>query len=150
MPLAWPVIRELLALRERLNRFFEETLLEEAPPVGEPTSGPFSPATDLFETDSEVVAIVEVPGIEASSVDVRHVGNTLRVAGRIGPSENAEAGAFVRMERANGAFFRVFKLPGGVSLGEPEASLDDGVLTVRLLKTHDTRRRRIAVSEEDS
>ena len=99
-------------LRDRLNGWFEDSYLEESPGVGEPSSGPFCPAADLYETDDSVVVIVEVPGVEAGSIELKLNGAGLRVSGRIQPSDSDEPGRFVRMERASGPFFRDFQLPG--------------------------------------
>ncbi len=146
MTLAWPVLKELLALRERLNELFDEALVDKTLGVGEPTSGPFCPAGDLYETDEEIVVILEIPGVEGSSVDLQLNGDRLRVAGHIGGPEDGDEGTYVRMERPRGAFFRDFQLPPTELSGSPSAELERGVLTVRLPKAGEVRRRRVAVT----
>ena len=148
MPLAWPIIKDLLVLRDRLNRWFEEAYLEESPGVGEPSSGPFCPAADLYETDESFVVIMEVPGVEVGSVELKLQGAALRVSGRIQGSDSDEPVRFVRMERASGPFFRDFQLPADRFDGDPEAHLERGVLTIHLTKPEDQRRRRIEVVRE--
>jgi HSP20 family protein len=148
MPLAWPIIKDLLVLRDRLNGWFEGAYLEESPGVGEPSSGPFCPAADLYETDQAVVVILEVPGVEAQSIEVKLQGAALRVSGRIPPAHGDGQSRFVRMERASGAFFRDFQLPVDRFDGDPSARLERGVLTIHLAKPEELRRRQIDIVRE--
>jgi HSP20 family protein len=145
---SWPLVKDLLLLRERLNRLLDEAQLGEGLGVGEPTSGPFCPAADLFETDHELVVILEIPGADADSIELKLQGDTLRIAGRIQPSGSGEPGRYLRLERAHGAFFRDFKLPLGLLQGTPRAELERGVLTVRLEKHPPAGRRRVEVTRE--
>lgn len=146
MPLAWPVIRELLALKQRLNELADEAEEGEVE-VGGLSSGPFCPAADLYETGDELLVVVEVPGVDPDSVDLQLHGDRLRVAGQIG--NHGAAGEYLQMERPSGAFYRDFTLPGGIAAGEPSAQLERGVLTVRVPKRDGARRRRVAIVEED-
>lgn len=147
MPLAWPIIRDLLALRERLNSLFDEAILEPGVGMAEQSSGPFCPAADLYETDEEVVVVVEIPGVRASSIDLQLQDNRLRVSGNIGRPEGEAR--LLRMERPRGAFHRDFELPGPSFDGTPAAELERGVLTVRLQKGPGQRKQRVAVLEEE-
>jgi len=150
MAASWPLVKDLLALRERLNRLLEEAPMVGTAAVGEPSSGPFCPAADLYETDAEVVVILEVPGVDVSSVDLRLQGSTLRVSGRIRPPEAAEPSRYLRMERGHGAFYRDFRLPRGHSHGSPRAELERGVLTVRLDSGGRADARRVIKVKEDA
>ena len=146
---SWPLIKDLLFLRERLNRLLEEAPMVGTAGVGEPSSGPFCPAADLYETDNEVVVILEVPGVDLGSVDLRLQGDTLRVSGRVRPSEAEEPSRYLRMERGHGAFYRDFRLPEGALQGSPRAELERGVLTVRVEKHGRDRARRLIKVKED-
>ncbi len=146
MPLAWPIIRDLLALRERLNSLFDEAILERGVGVAEQSGGPFCPAADLYETDNEVVVVVEIPGVRASSIDLQLHENRLRVSGDI-ERPRGEA-RLLRMERPRGSFYRDFELPGPSFDGTPVAELERGILTVRLQKGPSQRKQRVAILEE--
>ncbi len=150
MSLAWPVIKELLTLRERLNELFDEALVDRTMGVGEPTSGPYRPTADLYETDDEVVIILEIPGVEAESIDLQLHGDRLRVAGEIVRAGTGPGGQYVRMERPAGPFFRDFVLPVDQFSGAPRAELERGVLTVRLPKAAGVRRQVVSIVEDGS
>ncbi len=149
MSLAWPAIKELLALREKLNELFDEVLVDRTLGVGEPSSGPYCPTADLYETDDEVVIILEIPGVHAETIDLQLHGKKLRVAGEIVRAGNDEGGQFVRMERPAGVFYRDFELPVDRFSGSPVAELERGVLTVRLPKASELRRQRVTIVEEE-
>jgi len=146
MPLAWPIIRDLLALRDRLESLFDEAILEGGAELADRTSSSFCPAADLYETDGEVVVVVEIPGVKADSIDLKLEGNRLRVSGEItGPGQEAR---LLRMERPRGPFHRDFELPVSRFEGTPVAELERGVLTVRLQKAAGTGRRRVTIVED--
>ena len=149
MELAWPVIQELVAMRERLTSFLESAHAEHRLEPTETASGPHCPAADLFETENSVVVVVELAGVDPDSIDLKQADNRLRVSGVIGGSHRGGGGRLLRMERASGRFFRDFGLPDRDYVGEPSAELRNGVLVARL--PFDTRGpRRVAVVEEGS
>jgi len=148
MSLAWPAIKELLMLREKLNQLFDEVLVDRTLGVSEPSSGPYCPTADLFETEDEVVIILEIPGVHSETIDLQLHGNKLRVAGEIVRAGGTGGGQFVRMERPAGVFYRDFELPADQFSGSPMAELERGVLTVRLPKASELRRQRVTVVEE--
>lgn len=145
MTVSWPIIKELMTLKERLNELFDEAVVDSTFGVREPSSGPFCPAADLYETDEEIVVILEIPGADAASIDLQLNGDRLRVSGEI--AREAE-GRYVRMERPCGSFYRDFALPAAELAGSPRAELERGVLTVRLPKTPRSRRKVTIVEDE--
>lgn len=145
MTLPWPVIKELLVLRERLNELFDRAVLQDGPAVGELSSGPICPAADLYETDHEVVVILEIADADFESIDLQRHGHRLRVSGQIGRRSASADGRYLQMERPRGAFFRDFKLPAVSFAGSPTAELERGVLTVRLPKAPESRRQKVEV-----
>lgn len=150
MALAWPMIKELLVLRERLNELFDRAALDDELGVGEPSSGPLCPAADLYETDDEVVVILEISGADLDSIDLQLHQDRLRVAGQIDRQSSATEGQYLQMERPRGAFFRDFELPSGSFSGSPRAELERGVLTVHLPKAQASRRQRVEVRGDSS
>jgi len=148
----WPVIRELMSIRERLDSCLGEGVFPgSGQRAGEPSSGPFCPAADLYEDDRQVVVVTEIPGVEVDAVELTLIGDRLRIAGRMSPSNDTAAGGrFLRMERAEGGFFRDYHLPRGPFSDNPEATLERGVLTVRLARTEETEARRVVVVEDEA
>src|ERR1700730_3886700 len=43
----------------------------------------FVPVTDIFETDQELIVVMEMPGVDKSNLDIHVENGVLTVAGRI-------------------------------------------------------------------
>ena len=107
---------EALALRHEfdrwLQRFFEE-------PWGHSVEYPDLALSELRDTDGSVVVSVQVPGFDASELDVTVGRRTLTVRG-----EHNEGDEVRRL-------LQRVTLPDGVDVDRAEAKVDRGVLTVR-------------------
>lgn len=102
------------------------------------------PAANLWETSDALVVEMELPGVTEENVDIQVTNEELAVRGRrqVHTPENANAH---RRERMGGEFERVFGLPFPVDAEKVEATLRDGVLTIRLPKAETALPRKIAV-----
>lgn len=118
-------------------------------PASLPEAGVFGgrgfPAANVWETDDEFCAELEVPGLKEDDINIFVVGTELTIKGeRREPESNG--GTFHRRERSVGAFTRVVHLPGDVDSDRVEASLKDGVLLIKLPKSEAAKPRKIQVS----
>lgn len=107
------------------------------------TTQPF-PALNVWIEGDTVVAEAELPGMKLEDVEVFVVGDELTIKGRR-TIEHAEKATVHRQERISGEFTRVVTLPVEVDAAKVEATLRDGVLTVKLPKTEETRARKITI-----
>jgi HSP20 family protein len=108
----------------------------------EPSS--WSPPVDVYETPDEFLVVAEVPGVDPSSIDVGAAGNVLTLKGIKEAADLPEAHIQVR-ERFFGAFHRQISLPKEVDFDRAEATIDHGVLRIRLPKRTAARTRTIPV-----
>jgi HSP20 family protein len=126
----WNSMQELIAIQEKMNRLFEETLYRreflEAPV--ERSSPLWSPAADAYESAGEYVFQVEIPGVSLSEVNLEVDGGKLRISGT--RPEIHSSSRFLRMERIYGEFVREFEIPSGIDTDGISASLDSGILTI--------------------
>ncbi len=133
----WNSMQELIAIQEKMNRLFEETLYRreflEAP--AERSESLWSPAADAYESAGEYVFQVEIPGVTLSDVKLEVHGRKLRVSGT--RPEVDSSSRFLRMERVYGEFVREFEIPTGIDPDTISASLDSGVLTITAPKASD-------------
>jgi HSP20 family protein len=142
--LDWRVVRELMAVGERLREVVERALLPSSPvAVARPTT--FEPPIDVWESDSEVIVEAELPGSRSADIKLHLEGNSLMLSGKL-PESSEPRGAYLRIERPRGRFHRVVALPVDVA-GSPTAALRGGVLQVRLPKAAGSRRRVSIVRE---
>ncbi|SFR08106.1 Hsp20/alpha crystallin family protein [Desulfoscipio geothermicus] len=101
------------------------------------------PRVDVYETDNEVIALCEIPGIEKKEdihLDIHD--NVLSISGIINrTNEIKEENRFHRSERFYGRIQRSIALPARVRSEGVKASYRNGVLEVRMPKeTHGQHR----------
>ena len=145
---AWPPVKELMAIRERLDELLAELPLSVGEGLGLPFGRSAHPAADLFETDEAWVVALDVPGVDPATLDVQLRGNLLRLTGGAARPDRPVHG-WLRMERRTGTFLRELRVDDSLIGGEPTATAERGVLTVRLPKAPAARRRRVAIVEEE-
>ncbi len=99
---------------------------------------------DLEEKDDEFVIEVEVPGFDRDDISIEVEGRRLLVHAE--REERERKGVLRSSTRSSGHLHHEVLLPAEVDEEGIEASLERGVLTIRLPKNEDTGRRRIEIS----
>jgi len=129
---------DLEQVSERMRRLLEQTF---GGMLGEPVG--WIPAVDIEEQEDAYIVEAEIPGVKREDVNIELVGNELMITGEL--KERERKGIIRRSTRRVGRFeFRV-TLPDQVDPEKIDASLNDGVLTVRVPKSERAQRRRIEV-----
>jgi len=133
----------LLNLQHEINRMFEEfdRSLEQEPSQ----NTMFRPAVDVREDSDAYVVHVEVPGVPRENLDIAMQDGALLIRGRKESTSQSGDARFRRVERSYGTFARALQLPRNVDPERISASLNDGVLEVRLPKREEIKPRRIAI-----
>ena len=103
----------------------------------------FTPLADVEETDEAFTVEIELPGVKLEDVSVELAGSHLTVTGE--RKERQRVGILRRQTRTVGHFRYEVALPGEVEEAGVQASLNEGVLTVRVPKAASERPRRIPV-----
>jgi HSP20 family protein len=103
----------------------------------------YSPRTDIYETDDEIVLCCEMPGLKAQDLDVRFEKGQLSLHGKVPP--RAPAQGYLQQEYGVGDFYRSFAIVPEIEADKITAEYRQGVLTVRLPKQERVKPKRIAV-----
>jgi HSP20 family protein len=126
----WNSLQDLVAIQEKMNRLFEETIHKtEFPDEGVETAL-WSPAADVYETPEEIILQVELPGVRLSDVRLEALEGKVRVSGHRRANPDVEPKHFVRMERIYGNFSREFVIPASIDPARIKATLRAGVLKI--------------------
>ncbi len=122
------------------------TKKQQAAPAAEPTKPgkTFLPAVDIFETDTQITVIADIPGVRADDLDIDLRENVLTLAGEVHPRESAEEQGVMR-EYDTGTYFRRFTLSEVIDQTGIDAKLEDGVLRLSLPKVAKAKPRKITV-----
>jgi HSP20 family protein len=139
----WDPFRELVAMQERLNRFFDEARRSDDDVM---TQGDWIPAVDIFQTDQhEVVLKAELPGLKREDIDVQVENNTLTIKGERRQEKSVAKEHYHRVERCYGTFSRSFSLPNTIDSEKVRAEYRNGVLSVTLPLREEAKPRQIQV-----
>ncbi len=144
----WDPLRDLLDLQERINRLFEESLARGYLTEPRLPSPAWVPLADVCETADAFIALVELPGLSRSEIDLRAEPFALTVRGQRTAAGHGRADSYLRMERSHGPFQRTFQLSCEIVPGEVTAELSDGVLRIHLPKAAQAARRVLATRAE--
>lgn len=139
----WRQISPLLRTLEDMRSEFEQVLSTGTTPAGH-----WTPLVDVYETTSELIIMVELPGVKQEDIRVHLDGNELVLSGERRYAE-PEGGQVHRVERAYGSFQRSFQLPLTVQREAIKAVLREGVLSLRLPKAETAKPKTIHVDIED-
>ena len=140
----WDPYRDLITLREAMNRLFEESYVRPGTPwsAGEGQEYCAVPI-DIYQTDEDLVVQAVVPGVAPEDVEITVEGDTLTLRGEMkGPIENVN---YVIRERPCGKFQRSLRLNIPVQADKAEATFDKGILTLTIPKHEEVKPKQIKV-----
>ena len=105
----------------------------------------YTPVTDIYETESGLTIVMEMPGVTKESVNVDLQDDVLRIEGQIDFSKYKGMEPLYT-EYNVGHYVRTFGLPSKIDREKIAAQLEDGVLTLTLPKVLEAQPRRISIS----
>jgi HSP20 family protein len=104
----------------------------------------FVPNTDIYETADALKVVMEVPGVDRGSIDIKVEEDVLKVEARI--DTNKYDGLEPLYTEYNvGPFARSFALSQQIDQQRIAAALEDGVLTLTLGKVQQAQPRKIEI-----
>ena len=142
----WNPLQDLMVLQDRMNRLFEDATQRRTQAGTGPSDDEFeradwTPASDIYETDSGYLIAMDLPGIDREALEIDVDENRLVVKGTREVSESRQH----RTERPRGKFLRTFSVPASVDQANIGAEYKDGVLQIRLPKHSEQKPKRIDI-----
>jgi HSP20 family protein len=105
--------------------------------------GPFPPI-NVFQQGADIVAIVELPGVDKNDLQIQAKENTIRIAGK--KAVDLPEGVSVhRRERVFGEFDRTISLPIQLDPNGIKAEYQDGILALFLPRSERDKPRTIKI-----
>ncbi|MBI5625309.1 MAG: Hsp20/alpha crystallin family protein [Elusimicrobia bacterium] len=98
------------------------------------------PSVDIRETEKEYILSVDVPGLSKKDLKVEVSEGVLVLSGKREEERESRDKGYLRQEQFHGEFRRSFMLPENVKAKEIKASYKDGLLTVTLPRSKETRK----------
>ena len=133
-------IGALLSLQGQLDRFMRNPAFS----TGLSGHGVF-PAINIFESPEGAVVVAELPGLDASKIQVTGEGRTLMISGEREFAPNLSGRGYHRRELTEGKFSRSIQLPEDYDIDRAEVRYEAGLLIARIPKGEHAKPRQITV-----
>ena len=140
----WSAADRWSDLRDELNSFFELPFWSSFARTGQLFTG-WSPALDLYQSNDNVIAVVELPGMRKEDIEISLHNGTLTISGERKREKSSNGEKAERTERYVGTFRRSIALPTRVDASKVSATYRDGILTVTLPKAEEAKPKQIQV-----
>jgi HSP20 family protein len=140
----WDPFRDLVTLRERMNRLFEEAFTARGEEK-ELISGNWSPSVDIYESENALVLSAEIPGLDEKDVEIKVENNTLSISGERKFEKETKEENYHRIERSYGSFYRSFTLPNYIDHNKITAEHESGILKITMPKKPELKPRKVKI-----
>ena len=140
----WDPFRDLITLREKMNRLFEEAFTSRGEEK-DLVASTWSPSVDIYETENALVLAAEVPGIDEKDIEIKIEDNTLTLKGERKFEKETKEENYHRIERAYGSFYRSFTLPHYIDQDKIKAEHENGVLKITMPKKPELKPRKVKI-----
>jgi len=101
------------------------------------------PYVNLYEDNDNIEVVAVAPGVKVEKINLQLVDNRLTIETE--KISDYLDKPYIRKERDFGTYKKVVELPYGVSPDKIEASMKDGILTVKLARAEETKPRKIEI-----
>ena len=137
----WRPVNEVTSIHDEINRVFDEVWR------GHRVRGSqgWVPPVDLLENEDEFKLVAELPGLASEDVKISLTENVLTLRGEKKAVKEEKNENWHHVERTYGAFERSVQLTSAVDPAKVTAKFKDGVLTVVLPKSDESRPRDIKI-----
>ncbi|MBU1626449.1 Hsp20/alpha crystallin family protein [bacterium] len=132
-------LNELSLIQRQVMELLKNMMFSESLGIWTETQGVFTPTVDLFETDEELICLVELPGVKKENIKVLIEENTLYIIGNKKMTEKADA-EYICIERVFGQFSRRIIIPKPFNRFKSKTVLSNGLLKIFLPKISSDRR----------
>jgi len=127
----------MLNHRRMFNRMLQDEWMGETARVAFPM--------DVKDSNEAYEISAVLPGVSADDLNIQITNNTLTIQGEVKVEVDDQVTYLLR-ERSAGRFMRSLQLPEAVDSAKVDASLKDGILTLRVPKAEEARPKTIKVN----
>jgi HSP20 family protein len=129
---------------ETVNRMFEDMLASSrgeyfpfALPPGNSLAVQMNrqPFIDVVDTEKEVVATAEMPGLKKEDIKINITDDRLEISTESKREEEKKSKEYFYKEIRSGSYYRSISLPSSVNPNGAKASYNNGILEVKMPKT---------------
>ncbi len=130
--------RRMAAMRHAMNHWFNEGMVDHA-------DHEMLLAVDVRSNDDAFDLTALVPGLEADDLDIEVLDNSVTIRGEFKSADEDQV-EYLVSELPSGRFSRVITLPTAADANKVEASIKNGVLSLRIPKAESDRPKTIKIT----
>jgi HSP20 family protein len=134
-----------LLRQEFLDLFQRISSLDRPEPL---PASEWCPPVDVFESQEQLVVVIEVPGLAPEALRVAFRRGALVVTGERRARRSGGSASFLCLERPHGRFERTIPLEIPLDVARARASVSGGLLTVTVPKRRERRGQEVVVPVE--
>ena len=138
----WRPWSDFAELRHRLDQAFRD--------LSDGGEGGWTPSVDVVRREDALVLRADLPGIKPEEVKIEVEDDVLTVSGEHREESEEKQERYVRRERRYGSFSRSMVLPKGVPADAIDASVEHGVLEVRVPLPQAEERQKVEIKPKSS
>ncbi|MEM5783022.1 MAG: Hsp20/alpha crystallin family protein [Candidatus Aenigmatarchaeota archaeon] len=128
-------------LKKEMNRMFKEfdTLSKQFENIKFDKENFRQPLIDLKETDSELIASVEIPGVNKEDIQLKVTEDSLEIKVERKQEVKIQKENYFKAERAYRGFYRKVILPVKIIPEKTKANYKDGILEIIMQKAEEKK-----------
>jgi HSP20 family protein len=134
--------RQMATMRHAMNRWYNESMADH-----EPSEREMLLAVDVEAGDEAYNITALVPGLEAEDLEIEVLNNTVTIRGEFKSGDENQT-KYLLSELPCGCFSRVITLPTAADAEHVEATIKNGVLSLRIPKAEADRPKAIKVKTD--
>jgi HSP20 family protein len=138
----WPFRGDFISLREAMNQLIEDSAVL---PGTLQDGSRASFEADLSETPDAYVVKASIPGVKPDDVEITATSDNVTIKGEYKSERDVKEASYLRRERRTGTFERSVGLPLPIDPEKVEATQAEGILTLTLPKSEQTKPKRVQV-----
>jgi HSP20 family protein len=104
-----------------------------------------NPLTDIEETDKEIIAKFDIPGVDKKDIQLNITENKIEVKVEKKHETKVEKKGYIKHERSYSGYFRSIPLPNSVISDKAKATYKEGVLEVTMPKSEKSKKSKIDI-----
>jgi HSP20 family protein len=103
------------------------------------------PFIDILEGDKELIATVEIPGLEKEDISITLTSDRLEISAETKKEEKKEEEGYIYRERHSGKYYRAVSLPSTIDPDNAKASFKNGVLEIKMPKSEIKKKKTLEI-----
>lgn len=105
-------------------------------------------AVDVFQTEDDIVLKAPLAGVKPEDLELSITDEVVTIKGERKEAEEIQRENYLAQECYWGAFARSYVLPVAVTSEKAQATLKNGILTIRIPKQEKTKAKKIEIKTE--